>query len=414
MRFARFVLLALLALLALPAAAQEKPKLPTIAVEEFRARRAALMARLPDGVLLIEADPLLKGEAGIDGNTPRYDYAYLAGYHHEGDVLALVPATKSSLLFAREPDGLQARSGVDEVLPAARFEDFLRDVVSASPVVYSRLRQSWKDRLEELAPKAEVRSGGRYIPIELTRLRVVKSDAEMAMIRHASVSTCKAHLAAMRACKAGMNEGALQKVIEDVFKAEGCDGLAFPSIVGSGKNGTILHYMENKVEMPADTLVVCDIGASHRGYATDITRTLPTSGKFSKEHREAYETVLASQRAAEEVLKPGATFRDLEAAARKVFEDRDKTDWSYAHSTKGGPRHGLGHFVGLSVHDSGEYGRPLAPGHVITIEPGYYNREGGYGIRIEDMYLVTKDGFERLSASAPREVDEIEKLMAGK
>lgn len=412
----RILLPALLILALAPARAQEKPalRLPTIPVEEFRARREQLMKQLSDGPLVIEADPLLKGEAGIDGNTPRYDFAYLMGYHREGDVVVLVPSEKTTLVFSKSPDGLKEKTGADHVLPAEKFAEFSRDVLSGAGTIYTRVRKDKKELLEKNAPDADLRSGGSYIPRALIRMRVVKSPAEVEMIRKASDATNKAHLAAMKSLKAGMNEGEIQKIIEDVFKAEGCDGLAFPSICGSGKNGTILHYMRNNQEIPADSLIVCDIGASHRGYATDITRTLPTSGKFTKEHRAAYEAVLAAQKAAERILKPGVTFSELEAAAREAFEELDRTDWSYAHSRSGGPRHGLGHFVGLSVHDSGEYGRPLVAGNVITIEPGYYNVKDAFGIRIEDMYLVTEKGYERFSALPPREPDEIEKMMQGK
>jgi Xaa-Pro aminopeptidase len=157
--------------------------------------------------------------------------------------------------------------------------------------------------------------------------------------------------------------------------------------------------------------MVVDIGASLLNYVTDITRTLPTSGKYSETQRKHYECVLDAQKAAEAVLKPGATFGDLERAARKVFEERGLTKWSYAHSRDRSVAHGLGHYVGLAVHDSGTYREKFAPGMVITIEPGWYDKDAGYGIRIEDIYLLTEDGFERLSADAPRETAEIEKAM---
>jgi Xaa-Pro aminopeptidase len=124
--------------------------------------------------------------------------------------------------------------------------------------------------------------------------------------------------------------------------------------------------------------------------------------------------VLDAQKAAEAVCKPGATFSDLERAARKVFETRGMTDWSYAHAKDFSVRHGLGHYVGMAVHDSGSYREKFSAGMVITIEPGWYDKDAGYGIRIEDTYVITKDGFERLSAGAPREIEEIEALMKKK
>jgi Xaa-Pro aminopeptidase len=181
-------------------------------------------------------------------------------------------------------------------------------------------------------------------------------------------------------------------------------------------NGTVLHYMKNEKEIPKDTLMVVDIGAAIENYVTDITRTLPTSGKFSDLQRTHYQCVLDAQKAAEAILKPGASFVALERAARRVFEDRGLTAWSYAHSKDGTVRHSLGHTVGMAVHDSQsrDYSEPFKAGMVITIEPGWYDKDSGYGIRIEDTYVVTKTGFERLSAGAPREIDEIEKLMRKK
>ena len=209
-------------------------------------------------------------------------------------------------------------------------------------------------------------------------------------------------------------EKELDELVRSTFKKEGCPEVGFPPILGSGKNGTILHYMKNNQEIPKETLIVCDIGAAIDNYVTDITRTLPTSGKYSDEQRKHYQCVLDAQKAAEAILKPGATFVDLERAARKVFEDRGLRKWSYAHSNDGQVRHGLGHYVGMSVHDSGGYRERFEPGMVLTIEPGWYDKDAGYGIRIEDIYLVTKDGCERLSAGAPREMEEIEKAMKGK
>lgn len=411
----RFTALFALALSALVYAQDGSSSIPPkIAPEEYRERREKLMEKLNDGVVLIEADPLLAGASGIDANTPRFDYTYLTGYHRKGDVLALIPSLKKSILFSEEPEEAKRQAGMKDVMSREKLEEFLKEITPAASVFHTRLRKEAKELVEKVAEEisATVKSAGRVINREITRMRMIKSPAELALMRKASDATNKAHLAAMKACKPGMNEGELQEIIEKTFKSEGCDGLSFPSIVGSGKNGTVLHYMKNNREVPPNSLVVIDIGSSIYGYVTDITRTLPTSGKFTQEHRAAYEVVLEAQKAAEAILKPGVTFGRLERAARKVFQDRKRTDWSYAHSTAGGPRHGLGHFVGMAVHDSGEYGRPLAPGMVITIEPGYYNVRDGYGIRIEDIYVVTETGFERLSDGSPREPDEIEKMMA--
>ncbi|HEU4338576.1 MAG TPA: Xaa-Pro peptidase family protein, partial [Planctomycetota bacterium] len=350
-------------------------------------------------------------------NTPVYDFFYLTGYHREGDFLALQPDGSAVLFADGKAEKVKGVSGVPTVRPRGEFATFVGKSVSkkAPPKVVTRLRKDAKQAVEAIGKGAgaTVEAAGQKIQKEIGKLRMIKSGPEIEMIRKASDATNKAHLQAMKTCRAGLNEKVLQTVIEDKFKKEGCDGLGFPSIVGSGKNGVVLHYDQNTDPMPAASMVVCDIGASYLGYVTDITRTLPTSGKFPEEMKKAYQCVLDAQKAAEALLKPGATFGALNDAAAKVFQDRGLEDWCYCHSQSGGPRHSLSHFVGLAVHDSG-VDASFEPGVVITIEPGYYNRKGGWGIRIEDIYVVTKDGFERLSAGAPREVDEIEAIMQGK
>lgn len=390
--------------------------LPVLPKSEFETRRARLLERLPDGVVVMEAEKILPGMDAIDANTPRYDYTYLLGYHREGDIVVLVPSEEAPIIFTDgDPAQLKKETGYANVVPRAEFATFAAEVLPASPLIYTRVRENALAAIAKAAGKATIRStdkrGRNAIHAEISRMRMVKSDAELRMMKKAADATNRAHVAAMKACRAGMNEGELQKIIEDTFAREGCDGLGFPSIVGSGKNGTVLHYNDNRDPMPAQSLVVCDVGASYRGYVTDITRTLPTDGAFTKEQREAYECVLAAQKAAERKLRPGATFHELEEASRAVFEERKLTKWSYAHAKDFSVRHFLGHYVGMAVHDSGAGAAKFEPGMVITIEPGYYDKDRGWGIRIEDIYVVTSDGFTRLSADAPREVEEIEKLM---
>jgi Xaa-Pro aminopeptidase len=389
-------LLALLLVLA-----QEAPGALTLTEAEFSRRRAALAERLPDGALALDAGPL--GEVGSDANTPVFDFKYLTGFHDNEGVLFLIDGKLT--VFAG--DLSKAPAGTR---PLEKLEAWIAENVAGRAKVYTKLRRKNLDLLAKAAPKAEV--VGTRLAAELSKLRVIKGELELSLIRKASDATCKAHLAAMRTLKPGINERAIQEVVESTFRKERCPELGFPSICASGKNGTILHYMKNNQEVPKDTLMVIDIGAALHNYVTDITRTLPTSGKYGEAHRKAYQCVLDAQKAAEAILKPGVTFSDLERAARKVFEEREFTKWSYAHSKEWSVRHGLGHFVGMSVHDSGNYREPLQAGMVITIEPGWYDKDAGYGIRIEDIYLVTATGFERLSATAPREMDEIEKIMA--
>ncbi len=383
--------------------AQEAPRAFRLEADEFARRRAAVVERLPDGALALDAGPL--AEPGADANTPIFDFRYLTGIHD--DLGVLVVAGGKMAVFVSKP----AEVAEAVVLPLDRLPAWAQEHL-AGKKVYTKLRQKNLDVFRAAAPGVEL-VGGALGPA-LTRLRLLKSEAELRLIRKASDATNRAHLAAMRATRPGKNEQEIDRLIRATFLKEGCDDIGFPPIVGAGRNGTVLHYMKNEKEIPADTLMVVDIGASLLNYVTDITRTLPTSGRFSEAQRKHYECVLEAQKAAEALLKPGATFGELERAAREVFEQRGLTKWSYAHSKDGGVRHGLGHYVGLAVHDSGTYREKFAPGMVITIEPGWYDKDAGYGIRIEDTYLVTAEGFERLSAGAPREVADIEKAMASK
>lgn len=395
-------MLAALAVLVL--LAQEAAQTYRLDAAEFVRRRAGVVEKLNDGAVALDAGPLGK-LPGDDENTPIFDFKYLTGVHDSEGVLVLAGG-KLTVFLSKEAAVPEA-----EVLLRERFAGWAKEHL-AGKKIYTKLRQKNLDLLREAAPDARI-DGGPLRGV-LTRLRLVKSAAEIRLIRKASDATNKAHLAVMRATRPGKNEKELDTLLRGVFAKEGCDDIGFPPIVGSGRNGTTLHYFDNEKPIPPDTLMVVDIGASILNYVTDITRTLPTSGKYSETQRAHYQCVLDAQKAAEQVLKPGATFIDLDRAARKVFEDRGFTKWSYAHSKDGYVRHGLGHYVGLAVHDSGGYREKFLPGMVITIEPGWYDKDAGYGIRIEDMYLITEDGFERLSADAPREIDEVEKAMRGK
>ncbi len=398
---------ALLLLVLLP---QAPPKEFEIPAAELQGRRERLLGALDGAWGVLDSGPLKSLREDVDYNTPLYDFRYFANFHDDEGVLLFDGAGKKAWLFCRDPKaGAKLGPGIT-VLPRAQFPATAAKLLKGAKKVFTKLRADNKKVVEAAAGKDVVSSG---LAERITRLRLVKTEHEIKLIKKASDATCKAHLAAMKVLAPGMNEAVIQKTVEDTFRKEGCDGLAFPSICAAGKNGTILHYFDNRDPVPPNTLMVCDIGAAIHNYATDITRTLPTSGKYLGEQKTAYQAVLDAQKAAELLLKPGATFAQLHAAAAKVFEDRGLTDWSYAHSSAGGPRHGLSHWVGLAVHDSGGM-VPFEPGMVLTIEPGYYNVKSAFGIRIEDIYLVTKDGYERLSESAPREIEEVEKAMAGK
>ena len=235
---------------------------------------------------------------------------------------------------------------------------------------------------------------GRSPSREVEDMRTVKDDGEIAKMRKAADITSKAFEDAAPLIKPGANEADIERAILASFEKNGANGLAFPCLVGSGKNATLPHYMDNNATMKSG-LVVIDIGCSVDGYASDMTRTFPVSGKLTDAQRQLVETVVAAGDAARAMLKPGVEQSDLDAAARKVIKDAGFGEYF---------THGLGHPVGLDVHDSWIRG-PLRMGNVITIEPGIYIPAGSkadkkfwdLGVRVEDSYLITKDGYEELT-----------------
>jgi Xaa-Pro aminopeptidase len=237
----------------------------------------------------------------------------------------------------------------------------------------------------------------------LAAIRIVKEARELNLIGKALAATTRGHLAGMREVRPGWTEGQLKDVIEADFKAGGADGLAYSSIVGAGRNAASLHYTGGRGPIRAGEMILVDAGASVGGYATDITRTYPADGRFTARQRTDYELVLAAQNAAASRLRAGVYYEDLQEAARDVFRKAGRIDQFI---------HGLGHHVGLHVHDAADYSQPIPAGAVMTIEPGLYVQDQNYGIRIEDMYLVTATGAQRMSTAVPRTVAEIERAMA--
>jgi len=240
------------------------------------------------------------------------------------------------------------------------------------------------------------------------RLRRIKDMRELEHIYRAIEITAAAQEAAADTIEADVSEARVQAAIDYIF-AEGEATHAFPSIVGSGKHSAILHYVDNTGTMKNGDLVVVDIGASYQHYAADVTRTYPVSGTFTKRQKEIYQCVLEAQAFVAEVAGPGMYLRNakepeksLHHIAEKFFKDHGYGDYF---------PHGIGHYVGLDVHDVGERTEPLRPGDVITIEPGLYFSEENLGVRIEDMYWIVEDGVVCLTEGIAKEVEEIERLM---
>lgn len=245
---------------------------------------------------------------------------------------------------------------------------------------------------------------------KLSVLRRTKSAAEIAKLQRAIDITLAAQRAAAHDIGPGRFEYEVEGTIVGAFLRGGANGEGFPSIVGSGVNSTVLHYEQNLKRIEAGDLVVVDIGAELHGYTADVTRTWPASGRFTKRQREVYDLVLEAQTAAAAAWKPGMTIRALGEVARETMRRsplRDRSGKTLDESFI----HGLGHFLGMDVHDVGDYSIPLQPGDVFTIEPGIYLADEQLGVRIEDDYLVTEKGLVKLSGALPSSPDEIERLM---
>jgi len=281
-------------------------------------------------------------------------------------------------------------------------------IAARSPgTVYALARHS--DGPPELPPALASRPVRDIEPL-LDSLRVVKDAAEVAALRHAITITAEAQRAAMRAARPGMMEFQIEAVIEFTFRNLGADRVGFPSIVGSGPNSTTLHYDVNRRRIEQGDLVVMDVGAEYAQYTADVTRTIPMGGRFTPRQRAIYELVLGSQEAALAAVRPGVTVRQLTTIARDYMRQHGGTLCAPRNCVDSFV-HGLSHWLGMRVHDVGDYRMPLEPGMVLTVEPGIYLPDEQLGVRIEDDIVVTATGYELLSAAAPRRAEEIEALM---
>ena len=389
----------------------------------YRARRAALMKEMDEGVAVIYAE----GEEDGDGFRQGSDFFYLTGVPEAGAILVLAPKERTYreflLLPSRDPEAerwtgerdplgaaLRKKYGFEKIVRTGGLTRLVLDLASRSPVLWQVMRpDSARDSKPadlELYGKVSSKLAGvstKPLPFTLARMRSRHSPGEIALIQRAVRISEEGFRAAVLEIRPGSTEGRVEAEAERVWKSRGARRPAYASIVGSGPNSTILHYPKSERVMQDGELILMDMSAEFAHYASDITRTVPVNGKFTAPQRKIYELVLKAQKAAFDQVKPGVYFEDLDAAARKVIEDAGYGDYFI---------HGLGHFVGLDVHDAGAYLEPLAPGMVITIEPGIYLPEEKLGVRIEDDVLVTETGAKFLSDGLPREPDAIEKWMA--
>ena len=315
-----------------------------------------------------------------------------------------------------------ARTGFPTVKSVTLFASELQEALKTFNKIYTEQTpqpESGEDcfvpemlsRLKKLAPLASF-SDFRSI---LTRLRMVKSPGEIALIRKATEASIEAHLAALQAVRVGAWEYEVAARMVYEFERRGCEWPGYPPIVGSGFYSTVLHYDQNSKQMEEGDVVVMDVAGAYGGYSSDITRTLPVSGRFTPRQRELYEVVLGAQNAALAAAKPGALLgRRGPQGLHEIAYEYINTHGKDLHGQPLGQYfiHGLSHPVGLNVHDPFDYNQPLQPGMVVTLEPGIYLPDEKIGVRIEDLILITKDGCELLTRRLPRTVEEIEQQMS--
>lgn len=391
-----------------------------ISRDEYRARRAELRKSLDGVMVLFGADEPEDLHVGFFQDT---NFLYLSGWREPG--AAMILTKDEEILFlpernrnqenftgkkldGKDPDAPQ-RTGFDKVLPRFAMEREFFKALESGPRVYTLSNESQTRSLAMLAPFHRADSADRLIG----NLRMIKSPAELDLITKTTDVTIKAHLAAWKKMSAGVYEYQIANTMTDTYFENGCERSAYAPIVGSGPNSVVLHYSANKRRMDAGEVVVMDVGAECSDYATDVTRTVPVNGKFSDRQHEIYEIVLGAQKAAIAAIKPGVHIRGEKDSLQQIARDYIDSHGRDLHGEKLGKyfTHGIGHHVGLDVHDESDRDAPLKAGMVITVEPGIYIPEENIGIRIEDTLLVTETGSKNLSGALPREIAEIEKLV---
>ena len=431
--------------------------------EEFTARRQAMFEVMPDNSIAIisAADELTRSNDTEYPFCQNKNFYYLTGFNEPEAVLMLVKSKEQkSVLFCRDKDPLMEvwhgrRVGpelavqefaVEQALSIDNVEEFAVDYFSQVSQVLccfddSETMACVTDWLAKVAAQNRI---GKRAPASLVNcasliheLRLHKSEREIALMRQANVISGQAHQRAMQATQAGKFEYQIEAELLHEFAINGARYAAYNSIVASGDNANILHYTDNNEMLNDGDLLLIDAGGELAGYAADITRTFPVSGKFTEPQRAIYQLVLDAQEAAIEAIAPGNTFASLndlvcEVLTKGLYElgilTGDLTKLIAEKACKQYFIHGLGHWLGLDVHDVGDYHaneerqqlRPFVPGMIMTIEPGIYIPQGsdvaekwqGIGVRIEDNVLVTEQGYENLTVNAPKTIEAIEALMA--
>ncbi|HUE43702.1 MAG TPA: Xaa-Pro peptidase family protein [Candidatus Sulfotelmatobacter sp.] len=376
------------------------------------------------------------------------NFYYLTGHNEEGAALVIFPSKsasggngpdgKSEILFLPLKDpakekwngvrmsptdpGIEAKTGFASVQPIFDLNGTLQKIAKTYPEIYTILpyetemggyphekdEMEWFDKNAPQLKRKDIRE-------QIAALRQIKSPGELAFLKQAVELSDDAHLEAMKMMRPGLYEYQIAAKMVEVHLMGGSEAEGYSPIVGAGPNSTALHYDKLSRKIEEGDIAVLDVGAQFSGYSADITRTIPANGKFTPRQREIYEIVLGAQNAAISAVKPGAQLcRKGENSLFKIAYDSINT---HGKDKQGKPLgqyfiHGLGHHIGLNVHDVGDTCRPLEPGMVITIEPGIYIPEENLGVRIEDDVLVTETGAKVLSEKLTRDPDQIERIMA--
>ena len=433
---------ATLIMLAPAAHAQFRQREPN---SEYAARRGRLRAQ-------VDAPVVIFGYTGKESASEAYvfnqesNFYYLTGHNEEGAALLLIPDGAEAKGWSGPKEifylptrnlaterwngprigpgdpGVQEKVGFSEVRNFSKLTLDLLALAKSYPTLYTLLPhngdagyphlQNWANWLNKTVP------GVKLVQIEsqIGALRQIKSAGEIAFLTRAIELSVDAHLDAMRNMRPGLMEYQVAARMVKIHQDGGCETEAYSPIVGAGFNSTVLHYDKIGAKIEDGDIVVMDVGGQYSGYTADITRTLPANGKYTARQREIYDIVYGAQQAALDALKPGARLTQTPDGKNlyRVAYDYINTHGKDLHGQPLGRYfiHGLGHHLGLDVHDAGDPGAALVPGMVVTIEPGIYIPEEKIGVRIEDDVLITPTGYILLTQRLPRSADEIEKVMA--
>ena len=391
------------------------------------------------------------------------DFWYLTGFPEPDAVAVIDPSSRTPYTLyvrPRDPemetwfgrrqgtDGAVKNYGADRAFSIERFDADLAKMLDGYEKLYYRFAvdKALDQKILNYFTAQRVRRLKTAYPphtivdptIILGEMRLHKDEQEVGMMQRAADIAAEAHVLAMKKVKPGMNEFQVESLIESYMREKGASGVAYNSIIGGGDNATILHYVENNMPLKDGDLILIDAGAEYRGYASDITRTFPVNGKYSKPQREVYDVVLDVQEQCIEYTKTGNTVKARQEFSIELLTEGMKKLGLLKGNTKDLIKkkeymkyymHGVGHYLGLDVHDAGRYftdqsaknSKPFAPGMVLTVEPGLYippddksapSKYRGIGVRIEDDVLVTENGNLNLTAKVPKDPDQIEALMA--